>query len=94
MRAAKVAGFNKWAGKAKAVSMTTVYILPLRDARDRRHVGGKAAALGDAIRAGFPVPPGFVITADAFPDASCDDGGDDDEFLSQRPFRILLRFLL
>jgi pyruvate,water dikinase len=31
--------------------------------------GGKGANLGELIGAGFPVPPGFVITADAFLDA-------------------------
>src|SRR5690606_33828582 len=31
--------------------------------------GGKGANLGELIRAGFPVPPGFVVTADAFLDA-------------------------
>ncbi|MFL6026110.1 MAG: PEP/pyruvate-binding domain-containing protein, partial [Friedmanniella sp.] len=29
-------------------------------------VGGKAANLGELIRAGFPVPPGFVVTTDAY----------------------------
>ena len=29
-------------------------------------VGGKAANLGEMIKIGIPVPPGFVITADAF----------------------------
>jgi pyruvate, water dikinase len=29
-------------------------------------VGGKAAGLGELIRAGIPVPPGFVVTAPAF----------------------------
>jgi pyruvate,water dikinase len=29
-------------------------------------VGGKAANLGELVRAGFPVPPGFVISANAF----------------------------
>lgn len=28
--------------------------------------GGKAAALGDLTRAGFPVPPGFCVTTEAF----------------------------
>jgi len=32
-------------------------------------VGGKGANLGEMIAAGFPVPPGFVITADAYLDA-------------------------
>ena len=29
-------------------------------------VGGKAANLGELVRAGLPVPPGFVITTDAY----------------------------
>ncbi len=29
-------------------------------------VGGKAANLGEMVNAGFPVPPGFAITIDAF----------------------------
>ncbi|MBS1251836.1 MAG: Phosphoenolpyruvate synthase [Anaerolineales bacterium] len=28
--------------------------------------GGKGANLGELTRAGFPVPPGFVITTDAY----------------------------
>jgi rifampicin phosphotransferase len=33
---------------------------------DRAAVGGKAAALAELLRAGFPVPPGFVVTTDAY----------------------------
>ncbi len=33
---------------------------------DLKLVGGKGANLGELSRAGFPVPPGFVITIDAF----------------------------
>ncbi len=33
---------------------------------DEAHVGGKGANLGELTQAGFPVPPGFVISADAF----------------------------
>jgi pyruvate, water dikinase len=35
-------------------------------AGDRATVGGKAASLGELLRAGIPVPPGFVVTAAAF----------------------------
>lgn len=31
--------------------------------KDVRSVGGKGASLGELIRAGIPVPPGFVVTA-------------------------------
>ena len=30
---------------------------------DVQRAGGKGANLGEMVRAGFPVPPGFVITA-------------------------------
>src|SRR5215213_2482619 len=36
------------------------------DARDLDRGGGKAANLGELLRAGFPVPPGFVITTAAY----------------------------
>jgi pyruvate, water dikinase len=29
-------------------------------------VGGKGPNLGEMTRAGFPVPPGFIVTADAY----------------------------
>lgn len=40
-------------------------LIPLRDA-DRRESGPKTAALGDLLRAGLPVPPGFVIPFDVY----------------------------
>lgn len=39
-------------------------LIPLRDARSSTEVGGKAAALGELIRAKFTVPDGFVVIAD------------------------------
>ena len=33
---------------------------------DASSAGGKGASLGEMTRAGIPVPPGFVILADAF----------------------------
>src|SRR5262245_19706910 len=36
---------------------------------DRARVGGKAAALAALRRAGMPVPAGFVLCADASPEA-------------------------
>jgi pyruvate,water dikinase len=38
----------------------------LIDAGDAAAVGGKGASLGELTRAGVAVPPGFVITVDAF----------------------------
>ena len=35
-------------------------------AGDRAAVGGKAASLGQLLRAGIPVPPGFAVTVAAF----------------------------
>lgn len=40
--------------------------LPALGARDIVVGGGKGANLGELIRAGFPVPDGFVITTDAY----------------------------
>jgi pyruvate,water dikinase len=41
-------------------------VVSLAEAKAAAAVGGKAAALGELLRAGFPVPPGFCITAPAF----------------------------
>jgi pyruvate,water dikinase len=35
--------------------------IPLADALDEAHVGGKAASLARSLRAGLPVPPGFAL---------------------------------
>src|SRR3712207_3436350 len=40
--------------------------LPQLSAGDLPAVGGKAANLGELIRAGFNVPPGFCITTEAY----------------------------
>ena len=29
-------------------------------------VGGKGANLGEMVKAGFPVPPGFIVTSQAY----------------------------
>lgn len=44
------------------------YVAWLADVRrhDVESVGGKGANLGELTRAGFPVPPGFVVTATAY----------------------------
>jgi pyruvate,water dikinase len=43
-------------------------VVPFRalDAGDVALVGGKSANLGELVRAGFPVPPGFAVTARLF----------------------------
>jgi pyruvate, water dikinase len=43
-----------------------VFAVPLIDAGDAAAVGGKGASLGELTRAGVAVPPGFVVTVDAF----------------------------
>jgi phosphoenolpyruvate synthase/pyruvate phosphate dikinase len=43
-----------------------VFAVTLADARDPAVVGGKGASLGELTRAGVAVPPGFVVTVDAF----------------------------
>ena len=49
----------------------TVFVAPLQafGHDDVEQVGGKGANLGELLRAGLPVPPGFAITADAFLEA-------------------------
>jgi pyruvate,water dikinase len=46
-------------------------VTPISDvgADDVGTVGGKGASLGELTAAGFPVPPGFVVTAEAYRDA-------------------------
>ncbi|MFZ4584326.1 MAG: phosphoenolpyruvate synthase [Acidimicrobiia bacterium] len=46
--------------------MTLVVDLSELRASDTKVAGGKGANLGELIAAGFPVPPGFVVTADAY----------------------------
>src|SRR5262245_29134733 len=41
-------------------------VVPLARAPGPAVVGGKGASLGTLIRAGIPVPAGFVVTVDAF----------------------------
>src|SRR5207253_455976 len=43
-----------------------ILLQDLGDCRDKALAGGKAVNLGVLIRAGFPVPGGFVITAEAY----------------------------
>jgi pyruvate, water dikinase len=42
------------------------FTVSLTDARDPAVAGGKGASLGELTRAGVAVPPGFVVTVDAF----------------------------
>jgi pyruvate, water dikinase len=42
------------------------FTVTLAAARDAAVVGGKGASLGELVRAGLPVPTGFVVTAGAF----------------------------
>ena len=43
-----------------------ILLQDLADCRDKMLAGGKAVNLGVLIRAGFPVPGGFVITTEAY----------------------------
>src|SRR3954466_6871122 len=43
-----------------------ILLQDLGDCRDKSVAGGKAVNLGVLIRAGFPVPGGFVITTEAY----------------------------
>lgn len=53
--------------RAGGVKMTRAAVLRLLQipTRTAAIVGGKAAPLADLARAGFPVPPGIVVTASA-----------------------------
>jgi pyruvate,water dikinase len=50
------------------MNVTTADVRSLAEVRltDAAAVGPKAAKLGEMLRAGLPVPPGFVVTADAY----------------------------
>jgi len=52
------------------------YVIWLEEAGKELHekVGGKAAGLGEMIKAGIPVPPGFVVTSDAYKDFVLETG--------------------
>lgn len=66
---------RRWAGQARGeMTMTGAInlIVPLAQATDRNLVGGKAAELARLLRAGFPVPDGFVITTAAHRLAAAD----------------------
>jgi rifampicin phosphotransferase len=51
-----------------------LYTQELFDCRDKSLVGGKAENLGRLIRAGFPVPGGFVVTTRAYRAMHCGAG--------------------
>lgn len=42
-----------------------IQVVPLVDARETALFGSKAVGLGDALRAGLPVPPGIALSGDA-----------------------------
>src|SRR5437868_8714930 len=46
--------------------MPLMRFLPEIGLADRPAVGGKGANLGELMRAGIPVPPGFVVATDCF----------------------------
>ena len=56
------------ASRAPSVDEDVALVLDLAQlsADDIAAVGGKAANLGELIRAGFDVPPGFCITTEAY----------------------------
>lgn len=53
---------------------TFVVPLPALGRDDLARAGGKAANLGELMRAGLPVPPGFCVTTDAYALAAGDAG--------------------
>lgn len=62
----------------------SAFIVKLEEVdKNREGVGGKAANLGEMSKAGLPVPPGFVITTDAY-----------EKFLSYNKLRERIESLL
>jgi pyruvate,water dikinase len=55
-------------------------------AEDLPRVGGKAANLGELIKVGFPVPPGFAVTTAAYEQVAADAGLD--RVLGAEPARL------
>lgn len=58
----------------------SVLWLPEIGAADIDSVGGKGASLGELASAGFPVPPGFAVTADTYRDFVVKSGIADELF--------------
>jgi pyruvate,water dikinase len=58
--------FNRLRGKGEDGQEPTVTRLEDLPPHEIGAAGGKGASLADMIHAGFPVPPGFVIRAEAF----------------------------
>jgi pyruvate, water dikinase len=54
------------------------FVVPLPEAGGAATAGGKGASLGEMVRAGIPVPPGFVVTVSCFTAAmaAIDPSGD------------------
>ncbi|ADE53229.1 PEP/pyruvate-binding domain-containing protein [Coraliomargarita akajimensis] len=52
------------------MSDSNPYLLSLKDAHDATLVGGKAINLAKLLKAGLPVPNGFVVTTKAFKDST------------------------
>lgn len=57
-------------GGCAAMSDSNPYLLSLKDAHDATLVGGKAINLAKLLKAGLPVPNGFVVTTKAFKDST------------------------
>ena len=55
-------------------ALVAVSDFELLSATDTAYAGGKGANLGELTKAGFPVPPGFVVAAPAY-EAFCDGTG-------------------
>ena len=58
-------GERRAPGPVESLDATVVSLADV-GAGDRSIAGGKGANLGELVRAGFPVPPGFVITTVAY----------------------------
>ena len=75
--AERVPAFTVRRGSPAGSTAVMTSVVPLPQAEDAAIVGGKGASLGELLRAGIPVPPGFAVTVSAFQAAmaAIDPGG-------------------
>ncbi|HKS50715.1 MAG TPA: PEP/pyruvate-binding domain-containing protein, partial [Pseudonocardiaceae bacterium] len=78
---------------SRAVEQELVLDLGCLSAQQLPAVGGKAANLGELIRGGFPVPPGFCLTTAAYQQVAADaldvDGWDPDSLAERARSAVL-----
>lgn len=76
----------------KVGEKTVTHVVPLRAVcrDDLALAGGKGANLGELVRAGFPVPDGFVVTTDAYRLVAPDASGETDAAATRAALRAVV----